>query len=233
MSSMDNVKINAAYVATWQMNNPQLLKFKTDGKYLYYQDEKLDISNVYMQDLFRNSNLFYNINTISAQDLFNIIKLHTLAIEINERKLNIKVRSMNLMNSQQLDNKTNQSTITVDEYFSLCQANDLKTEDLIKKKKFEKFILLCQEYEQNLTPEAESILKEYRNKQMALVAKQNIPEDQKFNLMNFPNEEETVNNIEENAPVRKLSKAGYVDSTIILIVLLNLGFIVALTFLGK
>lgn len=84
MSGMNNSKINAAYVATWQQNNPQLLELKTDGSYLYYQNEKLNIQDIYMQDILSNPNVYQSINKITARDLFNIIKLHAYAIKIKE-----------------------------------------------------------------------------------------------------------------------------------------------------
>ncbi len=40
-------------------------------------------------------------------------------------------------------------------------------------------------------------------------------------------------NQELEEPSRKLSKAGYVDATVILVVLLNLGFIIAMAILGR
>lgn len=95
MSGNDNFQINAAYVASWKQVNPKLLNLKTDGHYLYYRDEKLDISNIYMQDVLNNPNLFYSMDTIEEQDLFNIIKIHVNAIKIKEEELKNKVRRLN------------------------------------------------------------------------------------------------------------------------------------------
>lgn len=95
MSGNDNFQINAAYVATWKQENPKLLDLKTDGHYLYYQNEKLDISDIYMQDLLSNPNLFYSIRTIDGKDLFNIIKIHVNAVKIKEIELKEKVRRLN------------------------------------------------------------------------------------------------------------------------------------------
>lgn len=95
MSGNNNFQVNAAYVAYWKQSNPKLFDLKTDGRYLYYQNEKLDISEIYMQDLLNNPNLFYNINTLESQDLFNIIKIHVTAIQMKERELENKVRRLN------------------------------------------------------------------------------------------------------------------------------------------
>ena len=95
MGGNDNSKVNAAYVASWKQANPKLFDLKTDGNFLYYYDEKLDIRGIYMQDLLRNSNLFYSMNSIEADDLFNLIKIHVYAIKIKETELKEKVRRLN------------------------------------------------------------------------------------------------------------------------------------------
>lgn len=94
MSSTDNFQINAAYVASWKQVNPKLCNIKIDGKYLYYLNEKLNISNIYMQDILSNPNLYYSIDTIEEKDLFNIIKIHVNAIELKEKELEEKVRRL-------------------------------------------------------------------------------------------------------------------------------------------
>lgn len=94
MGGNNNFQINAAYVASWKQVNPKLYEIKTDGRYLYYQNEKLDISDIYMQDILSNPNLFYSMDTIEGQDLFNIIKIHVNAIKIKEKELEDKVRRL-------------------------------------------------------------------------------------------------------------------------------------------
>ena len=94
MSSTSIESINAAYVASWKEKNPNLLPLQTDGHYLLYQNQKIDISEIYMQDLLLNPILFQNINTIGANDLFEIIKLHINAIKIKERELKNKTRRL-------------------------------------------------------------------------------------------------------------------------------------------
>lgn len=95
MSGNDNSKVNAAYVASWKQVNPKLFDLETDGQFLYYHNEKLDIRGIYMQDLLSNSNLFYSMNDIEGEDLFNIIKIHVNAIKIKEAELKEKVRRLN------------------------------------------------------------------------------------------------------------------------------------------
>lgn len=94
MSGNSNKEINAAYVASWKEKNPKLFEFETDGKYLKYKEEKIDIRNIYMQDVLINPNLFNSIPYIEADVLFNIIKLHVYAIQVKEKELEEKVRRM-------------------------------------------------------------------------------------------------------------------------------------------
>jgi len=95
MGGNDILQINAAYVASWKKVNPKLHDLDTDGRYLYYKDEKIDISDIYMQDILNNPNLFYSIDNIESKDLFNIIMIHVSAIKIKEKELKEKVRRLN------------------------------------------------------------------------------------------------------------------------------------------
>lgn len=94
MGSNNNSQINAAYVATWKQKNPKLDDLNTDGSYLICGKEKLDIRDIYMQDILSNPNIFYSIEAIESKDLFNIIKIHVCAIQIKEKELEAKVRRM-------------------------------------------------------------------------------------------------------------------------------------------
>lgn len=94
MSSYSNEKINAAYVASWKEKNPKLVELETNGKYLIYRDKKIEIQDIYMQDILINPNTFNSIPIIEAEDLFNLIKLHVYAIQIKEKELQKKVRRM-------------------------------------------------------------------------------------------------------------------------------------------
>ncbi len=92
MGSNDNYKINAAYVALWKSKNPKLKDIECDGHYIAFGGEKLDISDVYMQDILQNPNIFYSIDNIDSKDLFKIIKTHSYAIHVKEKELEEKVR---------------------------------------------------------------------------------------------------------------------------------------------
>ncbi len=95
MSSNDNCKINAAYVASWKKKNPKLQEIETDGHYLFYKKNRLDISEIYMQDILKNPNIFYSMDTMSSELLYKIIKVHIQSILIKEKQLKEKVRRYN------------------------------------------------------------------------------------------------------------------------------------------
>lgn len=94
MSSNNNDKINAAYVALWKEKNPKLKDIKTDGHFLIYKNEKLDIHDIYMQDILINPNTFYGIETMDGNDVFQLIKLHVYATKIKEKELQEKTRRL-------------------------------------------------------------------------------------------------------------------------------------------
>lgn len=93
MSSKQN-DINAAYVASWKEKNPKLKELEIDGKYLKYLKQKVNIQNIYMQDILINPYIYHSIPNIEAQRLFNIIKLHVLSIKMKEKNLEEKVRRL-------------------------------------------------------------------------------------------------------------------------------------------
>ena len=76
MGSNDISQVNAAYIASWKQLNPKLRDLETDGYFLKYLNEEIDIREIYMQDILNNSNLFYSLDSIEEQDLFNIIRIN-------------------------------------------------------------------------------------------------------------------------------------------------------------
>lgn len=130
--------------------------------------------------------------------------------------------------NQQTNSNISTPQISVDQYLELLNKPNLTPDEIIKKQQFESFINLCQVYEQFLSVDAQSILAEYTTKKNAY--NKNTIKASSPDLPNLPKLENVLTN-EEEGPVRKLSKAGYIDSAVILIVLLNIGFIVAITFL--
>ncbi len=92
MSGNNNKDINAAYIAFWKSKNPKLNDIETNGKVLTYHNEKINITDIYMQDILRNPNIFYSIDTMESKTLVDIIKVHIFAILLKEKELEEKVR---------------------------------------------------------------------------------------------------------------------------------------------
>lgn len=75
------------------MNNEQIMStlltydnlkdLKYENNTLYYNDESVNLDNVNLADFFASqySQMYIDQQTISAQDFFNIMKLHAVAIE--------------------------------------------------------------------------------------------------------------------------------------------------------
>lgn len=126
------------------------------------------------------------------------------------------------------------SLISVEEYFKILEKENLKPEELISKKSFEKYISLCKDYEDFLSPAAQSILNAYNSRVMNLNVKENKTAHEESVLTDFQSAfEATKEDLEQEGPVRRLAKSGYIDAAVILTILLNVGFIIAMTMLGR
>lgn len=135
------------------------------------------------------------------------------------------------MNTDPMDNIP-----TTEEYFAiLAKENDLTPKEVIKKRRFEWFITNCEKNPDLLSDATEDVYAKYKNYMITLSEKEN----------KTPLEQETVNGYqqkilemgkeenEEEVYTRKLNKAGYVNATIILVMILNIGFIIAMALLGS
>ena len=121
--------------------------------------------------------------------------------------------------------------ITVDEYFAILEKlEELTSKEIYQKKTFEDFIKRCEENASFISPATESIYANYKRKLASLAVKEN-PSSQESALLTEFQEKMEKNNEEENVYTRKLDKAGYASAIIILVMLLNIGFIVAMALL--
>lgn len=124
--------------------------------------------------------------------------------------------------------------ISVNEYFTILGQENLKPEDLIKKNSFENYINLCKEYEDFLSPAAQSILNAYNTRVMSLNVKESKTAHEENILKDFQEAFQTTKqDLEQEGPIRRLAKAGYIDAAVILTILLNVGFIFAMAMLGR
>lgn len=124
--------------------------------------------------------------------------------------------------------------ITVEQYFNILNQESLKPEEIVQKASFEKYIQMCRTYESYLSPAAQSILSSYNAHVMAMGTKENKTSHEESVLKDFQSAfEKTDETLNQDGPVRTLTKSGYIDATIILAVILNLGFIIAMTMIGS
>lgn len=124
--------------------------------------------------------------------------------------------------------------VTVEEYFSIL-ANDgnITPKEMMQKKRFEWFINNCEKNPDLLSDATEKIYAKYKNHLASLSEKENqtqleqdIVIDYQRKVLEMGKEEN-----EEEVYTRKLNKAGYVNATIILVMILNIGFIIAMALL--
>ncbi len=120
--------------------------------------------------------------------------------------------------------------ITVEEYFDLLKkTEELTNEEILQKKAFENFIEKCETHSEYISPATENIYADYKRKLVNLsVIEDKTPQELDL-VNNFQNKMQE--NQEENNYTRKLDKAGYISATVMLIMLLNIGFIIAMALL--
>lgn len=123
--------------------------------------------------------------------------------------------------------------VTTEEYFTIINQDNLKPEEVIQKESFEKYIQLCKQYESYISPAAQSILNDYNSRIMAMSTKENKTIHEENILKDFQDSFTPANSIEQQGPIRKLAQDGYIDASIILTIILNVGFIIALAILGR
>lgn len=124
--------------------------------------------------------------------------------------------------------------ITTEQYFDILSQESLKPEEIIQKVSYEKFISMCRQYDGLISPAAQSILNEYNSRVMTIGTKETKTSHEESILNDFQsafkNNEE---NLSQEGPTRTLAKAGYINATIILAILLNVGFVIAMAMLGS
>lgn len=129
-------------------------------------------------------------------------------------------------------NSQNNNLITSSEYFELLKKTELTPIESSQKKSFEDFIKQCQKYEELISPASQSILTQYNTKSLELANNENRTSHEEAVLEEFKNGFIQNENLTQEGPSRKLAKAGYIDAAVILTIILNVGFIVAMTILG-
>ena len=95
-------------------DNLQGLKYQNNT--LYYNDDSVNLENIRLSDFFANqySQMYVDQKTISAEDFFNIMKLHSLSIEPTEEEIkkerdidDLEKYALNMLSNLKGDNNEN------------------------------------------------------------------------------------------------------------------------------
>lgn len=131
-------------------------------------------------------------------------------------------------------NTQNNELISVEEYFNLLNQEELNEIQQFQKRRFENFIQNCENYLDVLTDETKKVYADYQKGFSKLYTKENRTNHEENLLMSYERKMEEIKTDEVcDEYTRKLSKAGYVNATIILVMILNIGFIIAMALLGS
>ena len=84
MIDMDNDQIMNSL-----LTHENLKELKYENNILYYQNESVSLENINLSDFFASqySQMYVDQNTISAEDFFNIMKLHAVSIEPTDEEI--------------------------------------------------------------------------------------------------------------------------------------------------
>ncbi len=120
--------------------------------------------------------------------------------------------------------------VTPQDYFQiLSKEENLTPKERSQKMLFENFIANCEKNRNLLSPAVEDVYLEYQKELEKLYNNSNLVKKEKQNIINFDLRKE-----EQKEYTRKLTnKAGYINATIILVMILNIGFIIAMALLGN
>lgn len=137
------------------------------------------------------------------------------------------------MNNLKLEGKI----VSVTEYFDLVQKSNLTEEEKLAIDTFENFIVNAITYEEYASDFLKSTIALYRAHINVLYSRgqDKLAERIDNSIKDRVDlQKEELEKKRENIQTRKLSSnSGYISSAIILVVILNLGFIIALTILGS
>lgn len=134
------------------------------------------------------------------------------------------------MNTEQMN-----KIVTPEEYFTILAKKEITPKERSQKNIFEDFISNCEKNPDLLSPAVEDIYSAYKRGMAKLFAKENKTPMEIEVVASYQRKIAETKNQESNEEnlVRTLNKAGYVNATIILVMILNIGFIIAMALLGS
>ena len=83
------IDMNNEQIMNSLLTHENLKELKYENNILYYQNESVSLENINLSDFFTSqySQMYVDQNTISAEDFFNIMKLHAVSIEPTDEEI--------------------------------------------------------------------------------------------------------------------------------------------------
>lgn len=83
------IDMNNDQIMNSLLTHENLKELKYENNILYYQNESVSLENINLSDFFASqySQMYVDQNTISAEDFFNIMKLHAVSIEPTDEEI--------------------------------------------------------------------------------------------------------------------------------------------------
>ena len=217
--------INKNIFLIFRAKYPAFEKLTLIDNVLTYKEDSVDLDNFNLED-FSNHNGFC-LDILSAEDLFKVLRIHS--ITINRITSPIKSNSKTLsLPSFKNEDKTDK--LSIDRFLILVRYSEKLEDNTELDDYFEIFADLFA-YEDFLIPEVKSTLDIVKKIFKDLEATENKPAlydyimDKYYSLKKEAEKrKQKLSLILESTPVKK---TGYIDASIILVVLIQIGIIIA------
>ena len=146
------------------------------------------------------------------------------------------------------------SIVTPEKYFNMLEQKDkITSEDAILAQNLEKYIRFCHKYKANLVEDVLAVYEDFMQRLKSLSAKEEktpmeemtlqmfqdilhpLAEETELEQTELPSQEEGMKlSLDRTLPsVAKSNNSGYINATVILVMILNIGFIVAMAIIGR
>lgn len=130
-----------------------------------------------------------------------------------------------------MDTNKKSFVVTVEEYFAILKKDGvLSPKEISQKNIFEKFMAECEKMSDTLSPACQDICTEYRKEIAKLYYRRELTPLESEVLTHYESQKSTK---EDLGYTRVFSKSGYVDAVVVLVLLMNVGFIIAMILLGN
>ncbi|MBR1416224.1 MAG: hypothetical protein IJ572_00200 [Bacilli bacterium] len=204
-----------------------------ENNILSYNGQSINISNIKLLDFFSNSysQMYIDQHTISAQDFFLILSIHSKKIEDDDVK-NEEEKKFDVIN--------------VNHYFNILKNEIISKNDKLYVAGFESYISSLIEYQDYLLKDCKSFLDDYTKRIIILnsLEEQSYIEGENFEYQLSENEKNAISKFYEiseyvrnktNDITRKLIRknedvsSGYINAFIVILTLIVSGISIAIS----